>query len=430
MPSLTLQKENLVDVNTRAFVDWRLPENRIEAFSRVTHVRMVEGDCDHHHVARVIVDRMKLSDEDKALYCVLFGQSYRNHWAMIALQLDLYNMPEETLVTWHNANWHRMKFGNDTKWGIRRFPAFVKSLRDIIGSGSIYKHFYDAAHVGDTKENYYSLNKALREIWGMGRMTAWLAQQTFYELFDWDIDYWDQQLYDDGTWSQYDSICYLFDRVDIARKQITPEGKVIKYAPTKANIELMQEQTFVLMSEVNKRVPFHVDIYNVESVECEYRKTAYGPRIKEFTFWTSNELVEQFTELKRVWSDYKGPGSVDWSPYVIGFLTKGENVRNYGYDTSYFRVMVDYGYNLNTHYIYKDEVDAHKILNLPKVDPSGLKEMVTIWEDTIPKGNRNEVIQKYNPVNYLRFKSSEHPAWHLPNVDYSYHNGLQRSGIS
>ena len=32
------------------YVDWRLPENRIEAFARVTHVRFVEGDLDHHHV--------------------------------------------------------------------------------------------------------------------------------------------------------------------------------------------------------------------------------------------------------------------------------------------------------------------------------------------------------------------------------------------
>lgn len=425
MPALSLPVDPALTASALGHTDWRLPENRIEAFSRVTHVRMVEGDCDHHHVARVIVDRMSLSDEEKALYCVLFGQSYRNHWAMLALQLGLYQMSHDALVSWHNENWWRMKFGNDTKWGVRRFPDFVKSLKDIIGSGSIYQHFYDAAHVGGRKENYYSLNKALREIWGMGRMTAWLAQQTFYELFDWDIDYWDQQLYDDGTWSQYDSICYLFDKLDIARKQKLPNGKVVKYNPTKANIELMQEHTFILMSEVNKRVPFHVDIFNVESVECEYRKTAYGPKIKEFTFWTANELVEQFTGLKAAWDDYKGPGEVNWAPYVAGFMTKGPNVRDYGYDSSYFRVMVDYGLNLNTHYVYKDEPNAHEILNLPKREPSGLTEMKEIWEGAFTEKERKALRKQHNPVNYLRFKEPGHPAWGFDNVDYSYAKGLR-----
>jgi len=59
--------------------DWRLPENRIEAFTRVVHSRMVEGDLDHHHSAQVISSEMSLSDDDKLLYALLFGQSYRNH---------------------------------------------------------------------------------------------------------------------------------------------------------------------------------------------------------------------------------------------------------------------------------------------------------------------------------------------------------------
>ncbi len=146
------------------YTDWRLPKNRIEAFSRVTHVRMVEGDCDHHHVARVISDQMNWSNEEKAIYCVLFGQSYRNHHAMIALQLGLYEMSYEQLQKWTDDNWQRFKYSNDTKWGVRRFPHFVKSMKDIIGSSSVYQYFYDAAHVGDTKENYYSLNKALHQI--------------------------------------------------------------------------------------------------------------------------------------------------------------------------------------------------------------------------------------------------------------------------
>lgn len=403
------------------YVDWRLPENRIEAFTRVTHVRFVEGDLDHHHVGKVICDYSGFDNEQKALYAMYFGQSYRNHWAMIAMQLDFWNMPEDKLVEWHNKNWKRMKFGNDTKWNVRKFPQFVIDMRKRIGKGGLYEYLGNAANAGSTSKNYYSLNKSLKEFYSMGRMTAWLAQQTLYELFDWDIDHWDQQLHDNATWSQYDSICYLFDRLDIARKQKIIDGydklKIKKYEPTKADKSLMEKNTIILMEELNKRIPFHVDIYNVESVECEFRKTAYGPKIKEFTFWTTNELVEMHDKLVGLWEDHEP--KIDWMPYVIGFMTKGKNVIDYGYHSDYFKVMVNTGLNLNTHHLYKDEIDAHKVLELRKIVPHSVKRFYNDW-NKFSKEEQDNLRKKYNPVNYLKFKPKDHPAWSNKAVDFSY----------
>ena len=403
--------------------DWRLPENRIEAFSRVTHQRFVEGDLDHHHVGKVICDYSGFDNEQKALYAMYFGHSYRNHWAMIAMQLDFWNMPEDKLVEWHNKNWRRMKFGNDTKWNVRKFPQFVADMKKKVGKGSLYEYLGNAANVGSTKENYFNLNNKLQDFYSIGRMTAWLAQQTLYELFDWDIDHWDQQLYDNSTWSQYDSICYLFDRIDIARKQKIGDGGIIKYEPTATDIKLMEEKTFELMEAVNNRIPFHVDIYNIESVECEFRKTAYGPRIKEFTFWTTNELVEQYDGLLARWDGYDDHGSVDWFPYELGFMTKGKNLIDYGYHPEYFKVFTDYGMNLNTHHLYKDEPNAHELLELPKIIPPALETISKRWNnlsETVKANYRN----KYNPIRYLKFKDKSHISWQDKNVDFSYTNGF------
>lgn len=406
------------------YVDWRLPENRIEAFSRVTHVRFVEGDLDHHHVAKVICDYSNFDNEQKALYAMYFGQSYRNHWAMIAMQLDFWNMSEEQLIDWHNKNWRRMKFGNDTKWNVRKFPQFVIDMKKRIGKGGLYEYLGNAANAGSTSNNYFSLNKTLQEFYSMGRMTAWLAQQTIYELFDWDIDHWDQQLYDNATWSQYDSICYLFDRIDIARKQKITDNlgnilEIKKYEPTRADKALMEKNTITLMEKVNEHIPFHVDIYNIESVECEFRKTAYGPKIKEFTFWTTNELVEMYDTLVNLWDDHER--KIDWMPYVIGFMTKGNNIIDYGYHPEYFKVMVNTGLNLNTHHLYKDELNAHDVLELPKIVSHSVKRLNDDW-NKFSKKEQKEFRKKYNPVNYLKFKSKEHPAWSNKAIDFSYIN--------
>ena len=399
------------------YTDWRLPENRIEAFSRVTHVRFVEGDLDHHHVGKVICDYENYSNDEKALYALYFGQSYRNHWAMIAMQLDFWNWSDTSLRKWHDNNWRKMKYGNDTKWNVRKFPDFLEKMKKRIGrEDKIYEYLGNIIS-SDEQENYFRLNEELQSFYSIGRMTAWLAQQTLYEFFDWNIDYWDQQLWDHGTWSQYDSICYLFDRLDIARKQKLPDGSVIKYTPTREDIRLMEDKTIELMEEVNKRLPFHADIYNIESVECEYRKTAYGPKIKEFTFWTSNELVEGYSELKRLWKEHTPP--IRWKPYVIGFMTKGKNVREYGWHKDYFKVVAETGLNLNTHYLYKDEPDAHELLGLKKNITPSIQLMKKDWKE-YPLEEKERYMNLYNPVKYLKFKPKTHPAWNDVNVNFDY----------
>lgn len=388
---------NLFAEPVTGYTDWRLPENRIEAFRRVTYQRMVEGDLDHWHTGLVIASEMNLTNDQKALYCLLFGQSYRNHWAMIVLQQfpDLLNTPDEEIRNWHDKNWKRCFYAKDTKWGVRKFPDFVKSIRETIGDETPYEWIKRVSSVGTTSENFYSLNAALRSLYGIGRMTAWLAQQTIYEFFDFDIDHWDLQLYDD-TWSQYDSMCYLFDRLDIAGAQLV-SGEIIKYKPKKEDIELMEHNFIELMTYLNDNIPFKVDVYNVESCLCEYRKTAYGPRkIKEFTFWTSSELVDQYDDLSSAWPE------IDWNPYLIGIMTKGRNVTKFSLNYEYFRVMFDHGLNLNTHYLFDDEPDAHELLSLERKMTPGMVKATNDWLEKFDEETRNVYQKRYDPYNYLR----------------------------
>lgn len=369
------------------YTDWRLPENRKEAFRRVAYVRLKEGDLDHHHVGKVIVERENLTNEQKALYCLIFGQSYRNHWAHIVLSEfpDLLKTPYEELKNWHDKNWQRAKYAKDTKWGLRKFPDYVESIKKKVGS-SAYEYFGNKASVGNTSENYYSLNNSLTELYGIGRMTAWLTQQTFYEFFNWDIDHWDLQLYDD-TWSQYDALCYLYDRLDLSGKGLDGE----KRKPSKENIKLMEENFIDLMTYCNQNSDLHMDVYNIESCLCEYRKTAAPTRKpKEFTFYTTVELSQQFQEIYYNWPE------INWDSYALGLYAKGENVRNFYYSTEYFRVMLDYGLNLNTHY-YFDEPDAYEVLSLPRtIDPSS-----KFLLDYTKKFSLEE-IEKYHARNYIR----------------------------
>lgn len=383
----------------------------MEAFRRIAYTRMMEGDCDHHHVSKVIVSEMELNNDDKALYALLFGHSYRNHWAMIVLQLfpDLLKRDIKEIQEWHDVNWKRSRYSNDTKWNVRLFPKFVKAIQDWLQGESLYQRLGDLVTTGDTEKNFKQLNGQIRKIHSMGRMCAWLADQTLYEFFDWDIDYWNMQLLEGSTWSQYDALCYFADRLDIIRKKkVIVDGKetIEKYDPTKEDKIAMEEFNKTLLTYCNENTPFKIDVFNIESILCETRKTFYGPTIKEYTFWTSNELVEQYPGLKKLWEDYPTP--INWKPYIAGFMCKGGNVRNYGYSKDYFKVVSEHGINLNTHYYFPDEINAYEKLNIPKPETVNefAKELINDWNTWYSKEEQDILVNKYNPKNYLKWKRS------------------------
>lgn len=385
------------DFQTRTNTDWRLPENRLEAFRRVAITRMYEGDLDHWHSGHVISEEMGLSKDQKAAYALIFGQSYRNHWAMLTLQQfpDIMNTDIRHIKEWHDKNWKRAFYAKDTKWGLKKFTDYIESIQLKLNKGKInlYDYLENLSSVGNTKDNFYSLNTALREFYGIGRMTAWLSQQTIYEFFNFDIDYWDLQLYDD-TWSQYDSLCYLFNREELSTK-----FNGVKRKPTAEDISLMESNFNYLMEYCNNSNDIHLDVYNIESCLCEYRKTAGagGKKPKEFTFWTTNELIDQYKTLSSHWEDY------DWKPYVAGLMTKGKHVTDFSLNYDYFKVLSQYGLNLNTHHYFKDEVDAHELLQLPKHKTPGMNKCISDWNVMFSTKQQEELKQKYDPKHYLKF---------------------------
>lgn len=385
--------------------DWRLPENRLEAFRRVAITRMYEGDLDHWHSGLVITKMMDMTPDQRAIYCLLFGHSYRNHWAMIVMQQfpDILATDAVEVQEWLDKNWKRAFFAKDTKWGLRLFPQFIESVKETLAGESPYDWIKRHCTIGTTEENFYSINKALRSIHGIGRMTAWLAQQTIFEFFRYDIDHWDLQLYDD-TWSQYDSIAYLYNREDIATRVF--DGKDwVKRKPTKGDIKLMEGHFQHLMKFLNEDSPMLHDVYNIESCLCEYRKTcgAAGRKPKEFLFWTTNELCDQYSDLRDAWPE------IDWKPYVASFMTKGRYVTQFSLNEEYFTAMNQYGLNLNTHYYFGDECDGHKVLDIQRRLTPGMKQAISDWETMFIESEREELIKDFNPKGFLRVES--HGSW-------------------
>lgn len=376
--------------------DWRLPENRMEAFRRVTHTRLMEGECDHWLVGKVIVDWLELTDEQKAWYALIFGYSYRNHWAMICLQTfpRIWEVDHQELLDWYNDRegeengvWRKVCFAKDTKWNVRKFPEFIKSVVDDL-NGRNLKDVMDSLVTSDSAaDNFDNLNSYLiGNYTGIGRMTSWLTIQTLYEFFDYNVDKWDFQLKDDGCWSQYRALCYLADRPDILENK------------TKESAAEMEAYAKTLMAYLNDSLPYIVDVYNVESILCEYRKTAAEARAREFTGWTINELMYEFHLLEEKWPN------INWTPYVLALMSKGKKLCIPGYDKVYFQVIQKTGLNFNTHHYFDDEPNAFEEVFIPRPEECPPPIRLLEFYESIPEEVRLDYLDRFEPTKHLRWK--------------------------
>lgn len=381
--------------------DWRLPENRMEAFARVYNTRMLEGDLDHWLSGKMICDYMGLDNEQKAWYCILFGFSYKNHWPMIVLQKfpRIWETDLAEITKWYNDSegkedgaWRRTYFNKDCKWNVRKFPDFIKSAQEWVGKNSLYEMIKELSTGGTTAQNFDTLNTALcKNLWGIGRMTSWLAIQTIYEFFDYDLNKPDLQLHDGGCWSQYEALCYIFNRSDLADKQ------------TKESVILMEANTQKLIDYTNEHCKFHVDIFNFESCLCNFRKAAAQGKRKDYTFYASNELREYFAKIHEAWEKYE-PGVIDWTPLILSITQRGPGASRIGWDETYLDVFSHTGLNFNTHYHYPDEPDPYEILDIPSppecVQPKQLVKMLKEIDPAVVSKYKD----KYDPLKHLRWK--------------------------
>lgn len=387
---------DFLDYN-KSYKDWRLPENRLKAFERVYNTRIMEGELDHWLAGKIICDVMRLNDEQKAWYCLLFGFSYRNHWAMIVLQKfpKIWNVSDEEIKKWYegeNGAWSRACFAKDTKWNVRKFPEFINSIKNWLSGESLYKKIHQLTSLDDKNKNFDILNNELQNnLYGIGRMTAWLSLQTMYEFFNLNIDKWDFQLNDPATWSQYGALCYLANVEDWIKD---------KKKQTKQQIEYIDRFSTDLMVILNNNLPYHVDVFNVESCLCEFRKHWAKENPKEFTFWTAAELIVEFDKLYHLWKDY----NVDWTPYILGLMTKGDHI-NFGYDPEYFKIGIKTGLNFNTHYYYDDEPDAYELLRIPRKEELEYQgKLIKTMYSKIDVNLIKRIREQYNPKLHTRWK--------------------------
>ena len=393
------------------YKDFRLPENRVEAITKVCHCRMLHGDLDHWHSGLAIAAQLKLTNEQKAWFAMLFGISYRTYWASIVLQKfpDIGNTDPNEIDKWLKAeyklpdgttgyNYERVIYGNDCKWnrgktseGVQKLTVTIRAIQNSVGSDGLYQYLQLLLQENEAKANKELLDRFLFSIPYYGWMCSWLAAQMLYDFFDFDIDHWKLPFPD--NWSSYNSVCYIYDKLDY----MTSKDR----KPTPEMVEEIHEDFLHLMGYMNEHIPFYVDAYNVESVLCEYRKTAFGPKIKEFNFWNTAEQNILFLESREKWLDEIYEGSITFLPMLIGQMTKRGYCKGAGYDKRYFRIVSETGMLQNIDQTYPELPDVYSYLDIPRPEEVQIDLINEMW-DSLPTIRQKSLEVRFNPELMLR----------------------------
>lgn len=386
------------------YVDWRLVENRLEAITRVTHFRYLTGDLDHSHSGIVTADIMDLDNEQKAWFAFLFGHSYRTQNASIIMQKfpEIMTMKPEHMLKWMEAktglpdglpplNGNRMIYGNDTKWNRWRLHTSLESIQKWLDGDSLYNRLSELVTTDSTKKNRLQLERAISSWKQFGWMSTWLTLQMLWDFFRWDIDTWRMPF--PQNWSSYNGLMYVFGREELMATK--------EYKPSTGDVALAQSFLSDLKDYMHDFLPYKPDSFSIESVLCEYRKTAFGPRVKEYTGWTTSELAVQYEDWRKWWVDSK---DVALAPIIAGLMTRSKIVRGVGYSKKYFRIVYETGMLQNVDLVFDDMPDVYEHLDVPHPQDLPLCTLWSDWKEAVSSQKDRAILyRKYAPAKRLNW---------------------------
>ena len=249
-------------------MDYRLKENRREAFIRWYAWSVQYKDCDPAVWATNYLNkRYEHNDEQKLWLCWLYGNTYYlpTAWILMNEFPDMELATVDRIEQWNTANYKRLRYQTDTKWNKGHLPAMFASYQKFIGNKTqreILEGFY-----GDTEEeNFNSLWTSIKSgLHKFGRYSTWFYLQHLKHTAGIRINPTSLMLDDyDGSRSHRNGLLYaLAQEHDLDRKL------------SGADYARLEAQAKEILCEAQERFPHlkdEFDFFTMETCLCSFKK--------------------------------------------------------------------------------------------------------------------------------------------------------------
>lgn len=284
-------------------MDYRLAENRREAFVNWFGWSLILEDCDSAlYITNYFFKRFEYNREQILWLCWLYGTTYHFPTAYLIWNEfpDMELVGVDRLTNWNNENYSRLRYQTDTKWNKGHLPSQFNSYKEWVGDRTQTEAFSE--HIGgDPFDNFANLWREVNSWHKFGRYTSWFYLQTLKHCANINLDIDSLWLHDySGSRSHRNGLCYALGKEDWVDKKLPKE-----------DIQWLEAQGAEILTEVKSRFPEvanKADFFAMETCLCSFKKLFRKRDGRYLGYY----LDRQAEEIKKVEKD--GWGGIDWNP--------------------------------------------------------------------------------------------------------------------
>jgi hypothetical protein len=283
-------------------MDYRLKENRREAFIRWYAWSLKYDDCDPAVWAtNYLNNRYEHNDEQRLWLCWLYGNTYHlpTAWILMNEFPDYELATVDRMTAWNTANYKRLRYQTDTKWNKGHLPTMFASYQQFIGDKSQREKL--ESYYGDNEEqSFNNLWESVKaQLHKFGRYSTWFYLQHLKHTAGVRISPTTLMLDDyDGSRSHRNGLHFAIGEDDKYDQKLTG-----------AEYVSLESQAKEILEETRFRFPelrHNVDFFTMETCLCSFKKIFRERHGRYLGYY----LDRQAEEIKQVEQD--GWYGIDW----------------------------------------------------------------------------------------------------------------------
>jgi hypothetical protein len=283
-------------------MDYRLAENRREAFIRWYAWSLKYDDCDPAvWMTNYLHKRYEHNDEQRLWFAWLYGNTYYGptSWILLNEFPDFELATVDRMTQWNTTNYKRLRYQTDTKWNKGHLPAMFESYQTFIGERS-QRERLESYYQGDSKKNFDSLWNALKgSLHKFGRYSTWFYLQHLKHTAGVDVEPTSLMLDDyDGSRSHRNGLLLAAGKDNDIDRRLTGS----EYA----NLEYFGKDIIAEMVQRFPELAGQIDYFTMETCLCSFKKIFREHHGRYLGYY----LDRQAEEIMQVEKD--GWYGIDW----------------------------------------------------------------------------------------------------------------------
>lgn len=328
-------------------MDYRLKENRREAFIRWYAWSLRYDDCDPAvWCTNYLHERYEHNDEERLWFAWLYGNTYQlpTAWVLKNEFPDFELATVDRMTQWNTANYKQLRYQTDTKWNKGHLPSMFESYQKFIGNKSqreVLESYY-----GDTEEQSFdNLWTVLKDsLHKFGRYSTWFYMQHLCHTAGIRVNPTSLMLNDyDGSRSHRNGLLLALGQDDKYDVKLT--------AGDYANLE---REAYSILCETEARFPelsSQIDFFTMETCLCSFKKIFRAKHGRYLGYY----LDRQAEEVTKAEGD--GWYGIDWD---VLWQSRNETIdlrldHKRGIDKEKFTYFINSGKIENLEWMFDDE---------------------------------------------------------------------------